>query len=333
MFDVVTIGSATRDEFWQGINFLMPRGNCFITDQGICLPLGAKIRVPEVYFTTGGSATNTAVTFQRMGLQTAIIFRVGDDIIGENIIQEVKQEGVDVHYVQKDNKRPSAHSIILLSSKGERTILSYKGGGEHLSIKKIPFGKIKARWFYLGSLGKEKNILKNIIQYAYPHHIKLAINPGRQELIWLYKNPNYLRYFDVVICNQEEAAYFTGISYKKEKDIFKKMDELVKGIIVMTKGGKGVSVSNGNYIWKAGVYHKTDLRDMTGAGDAFGSGFISVLALDNLGEEKIIPEAIRVGSANAASVITHLGAKAGILFKQNLKRFPLKHLKIKKIHL
>ena len=333
MFDIVTIGSATRDEFWKGIKFLVSRGNCFITGEGICLPLGAKIRVPEVYFTTGGSATNTAVTFQRMGLKTAAIFRVGNDVAGEIIIQEQKEEGIDIRFVQRGKELPSAHSVVLLSPKRERTILSYKGSDECLSSTEIPFKKLKTKWLYLGSLGKEKNILKNIIQYAYAHSIRLAINPGREELIWLQQHPSYLRYFDVFICNQEEAAYFTNIPYSKEKAIFKKMDDLVKGIVVMTRGDKGVSVSDGHYLWRAEVYRQNKVQDMTGAGDAFGSGFISVLALSNLSEEKVIPEAIRVGSANAASVITHLGAKAGILFRQNLKRFPWKHLKVKKIQL
>ena len=333
MFDVVTIGSATRDEFWQGINFIISRGDCFITGQGICLPLGAKMRVPKVYLTTGGGATNTAITFKRMGLKTAAIFRVGNKAIGDIILNRQKQEGINIKFVQRDDKLPSAHSVILLSQKGERTILSYKGSDEYLTIKDIPLNKIRAKWLYLGSLGREKNILKKIIQHANHQRIKLAINPGRQELIWLHNNPRYLRYFDVVICNQEEAAYFTGIPYRKERAIFKKMDELVQGIIVMTKGGKGVSVSNGREIWRAGTYSKTKVQDMTGAGDAFGSGFISVLIKDNLPEEKIIPEAIRVGSANAAAVITQIGAKPGILNESGLKKFSLKHLNIKKIQL
>jgi len=300
MFDVVTIGSATRDGFFEGIDFISPLGDCFITGKGICLPLGMKVQVPQVHFLTGGSATNTAVTFRRLGLSTAIICR---------------------------------YSVIFISSSGERTILSYKGCAEKLSFKEIPFKKLKTKWLYIGSLGKEKNILKKLIQYAVSQEIKLAINPGRQELIWLQKNPSWLRYFNIVICNQEEAAYFTGIPYKKEKAIFKKLDDLVQGIVVMTKGVKGVSVSDGEYIWQAGVYKGKKVKDMTGAGDAFASAFVSVLIRKNKEDKKTIQEAIRVGSANAVSVIGYIGAKPGILFKKDLKKFSSRRLPIKRIKL
>jgi len=333
MFDVVTIGSATRDGFFEGIDFISPLGDCFITGKGICLPLGMKVQVPQVHFLTGGSATNTAVTFRRLGLSTAIICRLGEDISGETIIQEQKAEKINTQFIQVDDNIPTAYSVIFISSSGERTILSYKGCAEKLSFKEIPFKKLKTKWLYIGSLGKEKNILKKLIQYAVSQEIKLAINPGRQELIWLQKNPSWLRYFNIVICNQEEAAYFTGIPYKKEKAIFKKLDDLVQGIVVMTKGVKGVSVSDGEYIWQAGVYKGKKVKDMTGAGDAFASAFVSVLIRKNKEDKKTIQEAIRVGSANAVSVIGYIGAKPGILFKKDLKKFSSRRLPIKRIKL
>ncbi|HHE64926.1 MAG TPA: carbohydrate kinase family protein, partial [Bacteroidetes bacterium] len=178
MFDVITIGSATRDGFFQGIDFLFVEGKCFATNKGICLPLGSKIKVPKVYFLTGGSATNTAVTFSRQGLKTAIICRVGNDISGKTIIEEQKEENINTQFIQKDYAVPTAYSVIFLTSSGERTILSYKGCSEKLTISEIPWKKIKTRWLCIGSLGKEKNILKKIIQFAALKNIKLVINPG-----------------------------------------------------------------------------------------------------------------------------------------------------------
>ena len=331
MFDIITIGSATRDGFFEGIDFISPSGDCFITGKGICLPLGVKMRVPRVHFLTGGSATNTAVTFRRLGLKTAAIYRRGEDISGETIDREQKEEGIDISFAQVDYKLPTAYSVIFLTKSGERTILSYKGCSERLTIKDIPLRKLKTRWLYLGSLGKERGILRKLIRFAYSQNVKLAINPGREELIWLQQYPSYLRYFNVFICNQEEAAYFTGIPYSKEKAIFQKMDDLVKGIIIMTKGKKGASISNGKYIWQVGTYKVEKVKDATGAGDAFASGFVSLLVGKDIEKEKNILEAIRVGSANAASVIQKIGAKTGILYRKELKKFPLEKLRFKKI--
>jgi len=328
-FDVVTIGSATRDGFFEGVDFLSVEGKCFVANKGICLPLGAKIRVPKVHFLTGGSATNTAVSFARQGLKTAIICRVGDDISGKTIIEEQKDEKIDTQFIQKDYTVPTAYSVIFLTSSGERTILSYKGCAENLTVQEIPWKKIQTSWLCIGSLGKEKNILKEIIQFAVSKNIKLAINPGWHELNWLKDNPKWIDKFEIFICNQEEAAYFTGIPYNKEKKIFKKLDDLVKGIVVMTKGKNGVSVSDGKALWKAGVFNKK-IIDATGAGDAFASGFISVFIKQKEMNEKIIKEAIRVGNANACSVVEYIGTKPGILYKKDLKKSQFKNLKIQK---
>jgi len=328
-FDVVTIGSATRDGFFEGVDFLSVEGKCFVANKGICLPLGAKIRVPKIHFLTGGSATNTAVSFARQGLKTAIICRVGDDISGKTIIEEQKDEKIDTQFIQKDYTAPTAYSVIFLTSSGERTILSYKGCAENLTVQEIPWKKIQTRWLCIGSLGKEKNILKEIIQFAVSKNIKLAINPGWHELNWLKDNPKWIDKFEIFICNQEEAAYFTGIPYNKEKKIFKKLDDLVKGIVVMTKGKNGVSVSDGKALWKAGVFNKK-IIDATGAGDAFASGFISVFIKQKEMNEKIIKEAIRVGNANACSVVEYIGTKPGILYKKDLKKSQFKNLKIQK---
>jgi ribokinase len=327
-FDVITIGSATRDGFFEGIDFLSVEGKCFVANKGICLPLGSKVRVPEVHFFTGGSATNTAVSFARQGLKTAIVCRVGDDVSGKTIIEEQKKEKIVTQFIQKDCTIPTAYSVIFLTPSGERTILSYKGCAEKLTIKKIPWEKIQTRWLCIGSLGKEKNILKKIIQFAVSKNIKLAINPGWHEINWLKKNPKWIDKFEIFICNQEEAAYFTGISYNKEKKVFKKLDDLVKGIVVMTKGEDGVSVSDGKTLWKAKVLKKKRVIDVTGAGDAFASAFISTFVRKNKINEKVVEEAIRIGIANAFSVIKHIGTKPGILYKKDIKRF--KNLKIQK---
>jgi sugar/nucleoside kinase (ribokinase family) len=53
--------------------------------------------------------------------------------------------------------------------------------------------------------------------------------------------------------------------------------------------------------------------ERTGAGDAFGSGFVSGMILEN-----DIEYAIQLGSANATSVIQEIGAKNGLLQKDDL---------------
>ena len=79
----------------------------------------------------------------------------------------------------------------------------------------------------------------------------------------------------------------------------------------MTKGPKGVEVSDGKTRWSAGVLPLKKIVDRTGAGDAFGSGFISAL-IEKPGD---IEYAIQLASANATGVLTEWGAENGLLKK------------------
>jgi len=336
MFDIISIGSATRDGFFIGVPFVFINNKRFKVDKGIALPYGSKVKVPEVVFTTGGGGTNTAVTFARQNLKTACICRVGKDVSGEEVIRNVEAEKINTQWVQIDKTTPTAYSVIFLTKTGERTILSYKGAGENISEKEIPWSKIKTRWLYLDSLGGNLNLLKQALLWAHKNNIFVASNPGSGELKNLKKHKELLKFFDIFLVNQEEASYLTNISYQKEKLIFQKLDQLIEGLVVMTKGPKGVSVSDGKTIWHAGVYPEKRVADRTGAGDAFCSGFVSVFAKEKIQKNKYrsffdkkdIEKAIKLGSANGTSVVEYIGAKTGILTKKQAEEERWKNLKI-----
>ena len=108
--------------------------------------------------------------------------------------------------------------------------------------------------------------------------------------------------------NREEAAQCTSIPYEKEIAIFKELDTIVKGIVVMTDGPRGAIVSDGRTLYRAGIFKETRRVDRTGAGDAFGAGFVAGLIQKN-----DITHALRLASANATSVVEYIGAQPGIL--------------------
>jgi len=114
---------------------------------------------------------------------------------------------------------------------------------------------------------------------------------------------------DILIVNQEEASLLTQSDFKNEEEIFKKLDQLVKGIAVMTKGPEGVVVSDGKKIYSAGI-PKSGLVDRTGAGDAFSAAFVAGWI-----EKEDISYAIQLATANATSVVQKMGATNGLLKK------------------
>jgi len=316
MYDIITFGSATRDLFLKSKDFKTLKDKRFITGQGLCFNLGSKIYLDDLVFATGGGGTNTAVTFAGQGLKTACIGRVGDDPGGKAILEELDKFKIK-GFVAKDKKIKTAYSIILSVSEKERTILVYSGACHYLTLKDVPFGQLKTKWIYIAGLsGASAKLLLPIINFAKKNKIKVALNPGAGQLALGLKGlKNILSNVNVLILNQEEGARLANLPFKREKAIFEKLDRFVRGIVVMTKGPEGVTVSDGKYIYSAGIFKEKKYVDRTGAGDAFGSGFVAGLIRTNK-----IEEAIRLGSANGTAVVEELGAKNGLLTKNRYEK-------------
>lgn len=309
MLDVITFGSVTWDIFLELDKFQVLRNRKFISRQGICFNLGSKIDIEDIGFASGGGGTNTAATFKKQGFKVAYCGAVGDDISGKEVIRQLKEIKINTSLVSIVKTKPTNHSIILNTE--DRTILVYRGASEVFSEKDIPWKKLNTRWLYLAPLsGKLANNTKDIVNFAKVKGIKVAFNPGNSQLA-LKDLRSIIEKVDVLILNKEEASILTKISFKKEVKIFKAIDKMCPGIAVMTKGVKGVVISDGKHLYSAKL-GKVKVVDQTGAGDSFGSGFVSGLI-----RNKGIEFAIQLGMANANSCLQKQGAKNGLLNKNS----------------
>lgn len=310
MFDVITIGSATRDVLLEAEGFELRKHADSPTGVEQCFPLGSKIEIKKIVFTTGGGGTNAAVTFGRQGFKTACVGVVGDDFASEEILKELKQEGIDVKYIHKHEEGHTAYSIILVHPSAERTILSYKGEGQHFDVKHVPIRDFKANWFYIDSLGGHYDLLEALVNHAVKNKIMIAFNPGGKELAHgLEKLRPILKQVNIFAANKEEAAELVGTKPTEQRETLKRLADVCKGIIVSTDARNGVKVLADSVLYSAGV-PDSPVVERTGAGDAFNSGFVCEYVRSG-----DIKKAIQFATANASSVVTKWGAKAGILKK------------------
>lgn len=322
MFDIITFGSATKDILLRPKNLtVLKYGKSSGSGQDVCFPLGSKIDVDDIKFNTGGGGTNTAATFSLQGFKTAFCGMVGQDLSGQELINELKSFRIDTKFVLKTDKKPTNHSIVIFNSEQDRTIFAYRGASELLLKKGIPWNKLKTKWIYLAPLsGLLCDSFGDLVDFANSNNIKVAANPGIAQLS-LSNFSDILKKIDVLILNQEEASFLTKIPFGNEKEIFKKIDEIClasrdpaqrdKGVVVMTMGGEGVMVSDGRYLYSAKPHIERKIVDTTGAGDSFASGFLS----DYIKTNGDIEKAIQLGMANAAGCLSEVGAKNGLLKK------------------
>ncbi len=319
-YDIITFGSATRDTFLRlkKENYRIVEDE-LLSKKDICFSLGSKIFIEDLRVASGGGGTNTACTFSKQGFKVAYCGKVGEDKRGEAVIGALKKFRVDTIFVKKDKKYLTAYSAILSLPHEERTILIYRGACHFMKKEDIPWEKIKeTKWFYLAPLSeKSALIFPTLVEFARKNKIKIVSNPGSGQINLPKEILNStLEKIDILILNREEASLLTKIQSKDDKDFIKKLWSVTPAIIVITKGKEGSVVSDGKYIYRAGVPSVLPF-EKTGAGDAFGSGFLSGLL-----EKNSIEYAIQLATANATSCIQKIGAKNGLLKKGQWGSWP-----------
>lgn len=300
----ITIGKASQDVFLLSDKDFKPYEHKGVKYER--LPLGQKIHVDDMIFSTGGNATNAAVTFARQGLHCKYLWTLGTDAASNTILAALDDDNVDTSAVDQQPHRSVSYSTILLAPTGERTVLNYAGVNKSHDLPIKLHDVSDADWMYLSSIN-DMPLLEKITTQAARAGIKILMNPSGLELEHPAKLRTLLEDVEVIITNKEEAQLLVE---------GKTLDELVRHLLhycavaIVSDGPNGVVASDGKTIVRAGMYEDVKVVDRLGAGDAFGSGFLSQWA-----QGKSLADSIIFASANSTSVVTKIGAKAGILHK------------------
>lgn len=317
---ILSIGAATQDVFLD--NSPEFRLISIAKDQDLVeFDLGSKIDVQNIKISSGGGATNAATTFARQGLNSSFMGVIGGDISGEQVLKMLDEESIDTSRVEFSKRYNTDYSTILLAPNGERTILTYRGASGHIYADNFELKYGEFDWVYVSNLAGRFDSLVKIFKESTKKGAKIAWNPGKNELLEAEKVRTLLRDIDILIVNKEEAnLIFEGIS----------AEELVRNgsrfvpVMILTDGPDGVWAISGNKMIRAGMYEDVPSIDRTGAGDAFGSGFVSQWA-----QGANLQQSILFASANSTAVIQYLGAKKGILYKNaKLHSMPMREIQL-----
>ncbi|HJY98463.1 MAG TPA: carbohydrate kinase family protein [Patescibacteria group bacterium] len=308
-FDLLSIGDASIDTF---LTPLESETMCKLDTQEclICFSYGDKIPVRDIDFSVGGNAANNSVGTRRLGINTAIVLTLGDDNVGNMIVEKLRGEGVDLTYVIQQPETYSNYSTVI-SYSGERTIFTYHAPRSYEFPVQLPVPP----WVYLTSMGESfRPFYKHMEEWiAKNPGIKLAFNPGSWQMRESFESiKNIVLSAYIVYVNREEAeklTNFQGDSHGKERDLLVALNKLGPKICVITDGPNGALAYdsiNGKFV-KVGVM-PVDAYERTGAGDAFGSGSLSALI-----HGKSLEDALLWGTVNSASVIGFTGPQKGLL--------------------
>lgn len=148
---------------------------------------------------------------------------------------------------------------------------------------------------------------------------KVMFNPGVRELADSTRLTKLLKYVDILLVNKLEASKIVPGTTLSE--LLYHLSGYVETAII-TDGPMGGIATNGTDTYRFGIYEDVKIKDATGAGDAFGSGFLASIA-----SGKSFRSSLIFASANSTSVVRKLGANKGALFKgADLHPMPIQKL-------
>jgi ribokinase len=316
-YDVITIGSALLDVFVKSDKFLTLPASEYPDGLALGIERGGKTEVREVEVCSGGAGSNNAVSFARKGLKTAIISEMGTDLTAATIKEELKREQVDLGMLVEEQNETTGISTILVASDGSRAIAVFRGASGMLTETDINWNRLSADWLMISSLGGEMNVLSMLINFGRANGSHIAINPGKKELELADKwgGVSLFNQTDVLILNREEAGLLTHLPFQ-DNDFWGSKKAIIPGpnIVLITDGKQGGKVTCNNHVTNF-TAAKVNTIEETGAGDGFGSGFVAALV-----KGKSIDIAIDWGKHQAASVVSYMGAKRGLLTLKEIEK-------------
>lgn len=278
----------------------------------IAFSYGDKIPVKTMEFSIGGNAANNAVGASRLGVKAGIVLTLGGGPNADRIENKLKEEGVDTTYIIRQPSTNSNFSAIV-NYGGERTIFSYHAPRSY----EFPVNLPKVPWVYLTSMGDSfRPFYNHVVEWLKKNpEVKMAFNPGSRQLkAGVDSLKDVLSVTHIVYVNRKEAEELTGTkeSHKKEKELLKALSGLGPKMCVITDGGGGSYIFDGERFIHAGIL-PIDAYERTGAGDAFGSGFLAATI-----KGKDFSEALLWGTLNSASVIGYVGSQKGLLREKDM---------------
>ncbi len=306
MARIVSLGSALQDVY------LIDHDDLVATKIGADaifgkVLVGSKVDIDKISYEVGGGGVNSAITFSRHGHEAVFIGNIARDPAGAAIIKALDRECVDNSYVNFLERRSTGTSVILLDkNSGERTILTYRGASEQFgNFSEKDLDLIQPDWLYTTTLRGDMDTLLRFFKHAKELGAKIMFNPGVKELENQKELLALLKYVDILNVNKSEASKIVNGVVLTE--LLYHLNGYVETVII-TDGSMGGIAGNRAEVYRFGIYEDTKVKDATGAGDAFGAGFLAHLA-----SGKSFRSSLIFASANSTSVVSKLGANKGAL--------------------
>lgn len=299
MYDLISVGNISSDLYFKGKSFTKNKDR-------YQLAIGGKYYADYFHEDIGGGGVNVAAGVAKHGLRTAVFGKVGNNPFKDVILKKLTDKKVSTEFCQLEDDYYKISSI-LLTEKGERTIIHYETPSHMLKEFLLHKELRKAKNIYFSSL-EHLNLYekKRMINYMKGNQTLTFVNLSSLDCRKSIKElTNFFDALDILIINTHEFSELVKRPYNKInfKNLEIKLPYLIDRILIVTDAEKGSYgyFKGQNYFQEAIKPQK--IVDTTGCGDAYTAGFIAQYL-----KSKDMKSSMESGAKYASKIISQIGA-------------------------
>jgi len=273
-------------------------------------PGGGTVFIDELTLAVSGAGGTAAIAAAKMGLNTLALAGVGEDLMGDWVLQRLQHFGVDTWGVQHQPGWKTSSSIVTTRADGSRPALHMKGATSNFFVtdEMIPRA-VDTKVFHAGGVGlmdaMDKGQTAVVMKAAKAKGATTTVDVFAGSPKDLPAIERVLPYTDYFMPSIEEAQALCGLT--DHGDTAKFFLDMGVTACVLTLGGDGAY-----YHDRHGAKFHVPAYDITvkctcGCGDAFNAGFATALV-----HGFDMETAVRFAQATSALNATGLGSQAGV---------------------
>jgi ribokinase len=277
---------------------------------------GESLLARNLKFFPGGKGANQAVGTARLGAATTFIGSVGQDVIGDYLVHELRTNGIETTYVKRDASRATGSAFILLFPSGNNTIIVEPSANHSLTPADIERALPVIET--ADALCTQMEIPPETIEAS----LRLARRAGKLTVLDAGPPrpcpPEVLKLADIVSPNETELESLSGEQISGRVSALEAARKLISfGVktVVLKLGSDGAMLVTSRSHQHFPAF-KVKAVDPTAAGDAFTAGLAVRLAA---GEK--MDAAIRYANMAGALAVTKLGAQPSLPTAEEVEAF------------
>ncbi len=264
----------------------------------------------------GGKGGNQADAIAKLGSKVKMVGCVGEDELGNMLVQSLQKDGVDVSDIVRAKGVSTGIASITVDNDGNNCIIVVAGANNMLTAERIQkaVNAIKEASVVVAQLEVPIETVKYALKTAKQLGKTTILNPAPAAEL----DDEMLASIDILIPNETELEAISGIKATNDEDIFSAAQLLInKGVreLIVTLGDKGcIHVTRqGSNTYKA---YKVKAVDTTAAGDSFIGALAAAIS-----EGKVLKDAIAFATAVGALTVTKEGAQSSLPLRAEVEEF------------